>query len=154
MVQGTAWPWLSQSLCNPTKGWMSSLYPKQGGVCVSRFIPVIFFLTWDIAYHVILPPGQEPAMPGEDLELSLSCGSHALRERPALHLALWMGTQPLALSSSLKPPPQQRRTQNLRWREPELLLRLLMLCPPPRVIIPSCGHICSRAMYNNERFCS
>uniref|UniRef100_A0A8C9D670 Elongation factor Tu n=2 Tax=Panthera leo TaxID=9689 RepID=A0A8C9D670_PANLE len=38
---------------------------------VSHFMPVMFSLTWDMACRVILPPGKELAMPGEDLKLSL-----------------------------------------------------------------------------------
>lgn len=38
---------------------------------VSHFMPVMFSLTWGMAYHVILPPEKEPAMPGKDLKLSL-----------------------------------------------------------------------------------
>ncbi|XP_069341982.1 elongation factor Tu, mitochondrial isoform X2 [Eulemur rufifrons] len=38
---------------------------------VSHFMPVMFSLTWDMACRIILPPGKELAMPGEDLKLSL-----------------------------------------------------------------------------------
>ncbi|XP_029075204.1 elongation factor Tu, mitochondrial isoform X1 [Monodon monoceros] len=38
---------------------------------VSHFMPVMFSLTWDMACRVVLPPGKELAMPGEDLKLTL-----------------------------------------------------------------------------------
>lgn len=34
---------------------------------VSHFMPGMFSLSWDMAFHVILPPGKELAVPGEDL---------------------------------------------------------------------------------------
>lgn len=38
---------------------------------VSHFSPVMFSYTWDIAARVLLPPGKELVMPGEDTSLQL-----------------------------------------------------------------------------------
>ncbi|KAM6992997.1 elongation factor Tu, mitochondrial-like [Passerculus sandwichensis] len=50
------------------------LSPQEGGrhkPFVSHYAPVMFSHTWDIACRVLLPPGKELVMPGEDATLTL-----------------------------------------------------------------------------------
>ncbi|NXB67824.1 EFTU factor, partial [Struthidea cinerea] len=50
------------------------LSPQEGGrhkPFVAHYSPVMFSHTWDIACRVLLPPGKELVMPGEDASLTL-----------------------------------------------------------------------------------
>lgn len=50
------------------------LSPQEGGrhkPFVAHYSPVMFSHTWDIACRVLLPPGKELVMPGEDAALTL-----------------------------------------------------------------------------------
>ncbi|XP_030826691.1 elongation factor Tu, mitochondrial [Camarhynchus parvulus] len=50
------------------------LSPQEGGrhkPFVSHYAPVMFSHTWDIACRVLLPPGKDLVMPGEDAALTL-----------------------------------------------------------------------------------
>uniref|UniRef100_UPI000B4C799A elongation factor Tu, mitochondrial n=1 Tax=Lonchura striata TaxID=40157 RepID=UPI000B4C799A len=50
------------------------LTPQEGGrhkPFVSHYAPVMFSHTWDIACRVLLPPGKDLVMPGEDAALAL-----------------------------------------------------------------------------------
>nr|XP_041575488.1 elongation factor Tu, mitochondrial isoform X7 [Taeniopygia guttata] len=60
------------------------LTPQEGGrhkPFVSHFAPVMFSHTWDIACRVLLPPGKDLVMPGEDAALSLLLRQPMVLER-------------------------------------------------------------------------
>ncbi|XP_039581570.1 elongation factor Tu, mitochondrial, partial [Passer montanus] len=60
------------------------LSPQEGGrhkPFVSHYAPVMFSHTWDIACRVLLPPGKDLVMPGEDAALALLLRQPMVLER-------------------------------------------------------------------------
>ncbi|XP_040829077.1 elongation factor Tu, mitochondrial isoform X2 [Ochotona curzoniae] len=81
---------------------------------VSHFMPVMFSLTWDMACRVILPPGKELAMPGEDLKLSLILRQPMILEK-GQRFTLRDGNRTIGTGLVTDTPAMTEEDKNLKW---------------------------------------
>ncbi|XP_029396052.1 elongation factor Tu, mitochondrial isoform X2 [Mus pahari] len=81
---------------------------------VSHFMPVMFSLTWDMACRVILPPGKELAMPGEDLKLSLILRQPMILEK-GQRFTLRDGNKTIGTGLVTDVPAMTEEDKNIKW---------------------------------------
>nr|XP_008536109.1 PREDICTED: elongation factor Tu, mitochondrial isoform X2 [Equus przewalskii] len=81
---------------------------------VSHFMPVMFSLTWDMACRVILPPGKELAMPGEDLKLSLILRQPMILEK-GQRFTLRDGNRTIGTGLVTDTPTMTEEDKNIKW---------------------------------------
>ncbi|XP_059955826.1 elongation factor Tu, mitochondrial-like [Mesoplodon densirostris] len=81
---------------------------------VSHFMPVMFSLTWDMACRIVLPPGKELAMPGEDLKLTLILRQPMILEN-GHHFTLQDGNQTIGTSLVTDTPAMTEEDRNIKW---------------------------------------
>ncbi|CAO2583245.1 Elongation factor Tu, mitochondrial [Lemmus lemmus] len=81
---------------------------------VSHFMPVMFSLTWDMACRVILPPGKELAMPGEDLKLNLILRQPMILER-GQRFTLRDGNKTIGTGIVTDIPAMTEEDKNIKW---------------------------------------
>ncbi|XP_017498469.1 elongation factor Tu, mitochondrial isoform X2 [Manis javanica] len=81
---------------------------------VSHFMPVMFSLTWDMACRVILPPGKELAMPGEDLRLSLILRQPMILEK-GQRFTLRDGNRTIGTGLVTDVPAMTEEDKNIKW---------------------------------------
>nr|XP_019610278.1 PREDICTED: elongation factor Tu, mitochondrial isoform X2 [Rhinolophus sinicus] len=81
---------------------------------VSHFMPVMFSLTWDMACRVILPPGKELAMPGEDLKLSLILRQPMILEK-GQRFTLRDGNRTIGTGLVTDTPVMTEEDKNIKW---------------------------------------
>nr|XP_005007609.1 elongation factor Tu, mitochondrial isoform X1 [Cavia porcellus] len=81
---------------------------------VSHFMPVMFSLTWDMACRVILPPGKELAMPGEDLKLSLILRQPMILEK-GQRFTLRDGNRTIGTGLVTDTSAMTEEDKNLKW---------------------------------------
>ncbi|XP_014650053.1 PREDICTED: elongation factor Tu, mitochondrial isoform X2 [Ceratotherium simum simum] len=81
---------------------------------VSHFMPVMFSLTWDMACRVILPPGKELAMPGEDLKLSLILRQPMILEK-GQRFTLRDGNRTIGTGLVTDTPAMTEEDKNIKW---------------------------------------
>ncbi|KAL2766300.1 elongation factor Tu, mitochondrial isoform 2 precursor, partial [Daubentonia madagascariensis] len=81
---------------------------------VSHFMPVMFSLTWDMACRIILPPGKELAMPGEDLKLSLILRQPMILEK-GQRFTLRDGNRTIGTGLVTDTPAMTEEEKNIKW---------------------------------------
>nr|XP_034343912.1 elongation factor Tu, mitochondrial isoform X2 [Arvicanthis niloticus] len=81
---------------------------------VSHFMPVMFSLTWDMACRVILPPGKELAMPGEDLKLTLILRQPMILEK-GQRFTLRDGNKTIGTGLVTDVPAMTEEDKNIKW---------------------------------------
>lgn len=81
---------------------------------VSHFMPVMFSLTWDMACRVLLPPGKELAMPGEDLKLSLILRQPMILEK-GQRFTLRDGNRTIGTGLVTDTPAMTEEDKNIKW---------------------------------------
>ncbi|XP_035877109.1 elongation factor Tu, mitochondrial isoform X2 [Phyllostomus discolor] len=81
---------------------------------VSHFMPVMFSLTWDMACRIILPPGKELAMPGEDLKLSLILRQPMILEK-GQRFTLRDGNRTIGTGLVTDTPAMTEEDKNIKW---------------------------------------
>lgn len=101
---------------------------------MSQFLPVMFSLTWDLAYHVILFPGKEPATPGEDLKLGVILWQPMFLE--GQRFTLQDGYTATGTVLITETPDTKKGNKNHKWRGTERLLRFLILWLPGSAFPP------------------
>ncbi|KAM9724775.1 elongation factor Tu, mitochondrial isoform 1-T1 [Dama dama] len=81
---------------------------------VSHFMPVMFSLTWDMACRIILPPGKELAMPGEDLKLTLILRQPMILEK-GQRFTLRDGNRTIGTGLVTDTPAMTEEDKNIKW---------------------------------------
>uniref|UniRef100_A0A8C9E191 Elongation factor Tu n=2 Tax=Phocoenidae TaxID=9740 RepID=A0A8C9E191_PHOSS len=81
---------------------------------VSHFMPVMFSLTWDMACRVVLPPGKELAMPGEDLKLTLILRQPMILEK-GHRFTLRDGNRTIGTGLVTDTPAMTEADKNIKW---------------------------------------
>ncbi|XP_055417847.1 elongation factor Tu, mitochondrial [Bubalus kerabau] len=81
---------------------------------VSHFMPVMFSLTWDMACRIILPPGKELAMPGEDLKLTLILRQPMILEK-GQRFTLRDGNRTIGTGLVIDTPAMTEEDKNIKW---------------------------------------
>ncbi|NXV57917.1 EFTU factor, partial [Molothrus ater] len=93
------------------------LSPQEGGrhkPFVSHYAPVMFSHTWDIACRVLLPPGKDLVMPGEDAALTLLLRQPMVLEQ-GQRFTLRDGARTIGTGVVAKVLPMTEADKELSW---------------------------------------
>uniref|UniRef100_A0A8B9UHU7 Elongation factor Tu, mitochondrial n=1 Tax=Anas zonorhyncha TaxID=75864 RepID=A0A8B9UHU7_9AVES len=93
------------------------LSPQEGGrhkPFVAHYMPVMFSHTWDIACRVLLPPGKELVMPGEDAALRLLLRQPMVLEQ-GQRFTLRDGSRTIGTGVVTSTLPMEPEDQAVKW---------------------------------------
>ncbi|XP_078201213.1 elongation factor Tu, mitochondrial isoform X2 [Callithrix jacchus] len=103
--------------CPKVEAQVYILSKEEGGrhkPFVSHYMPIMFSMTWDMACRVILPPGKELAMPGEDLKLNLILRQPMILEK-GQRFTLRDGNRTIGTGLVTDTPAMTEEEKNIKW---------------------------------------
>ncbi|XP_032098967.1 elongation factor Tu, mitochondrial isoform X2 [Sapajus apella] len=107
----------SVQACPKVEAQVYILSKEEGGrhkPFVSHYMPIMFSMTWDMACRVILPPGKELAMPGEDLKLNLILRQPMILEK-GQRFTLRDGNRTIGTGLVTDTPAMTEEEKNIKW---------------------------------------